>query len=111
MQVFLTSFTSAFSGRAADVECARHNVFADTILLGFGTFMTSLTTKYSQIFLAQDICTGIGMEVIFMPAVAVMITYFARRKVMALTVPAAGSGTGSVNFPSIVQYLTPQTGM
>ena len=110
VQVFLTFFISAFSGRAADAGYARHTVFAGTTLLVFGTFMTSLATKYWQIFLAQGICTGIGMGVIFMPAVAVVGTYFAKRKVMALATSAAGSGTGSVIFPSIVQYLTPQIG-
>ena len=110
VQGFLTFFISAFSGRAADAGYARHTVFAGTTLLVFGTFMTSLATKYWQIFLAQGICTGIGMGVIFMPAVTVVGTYFAKRKVMALATSAAGSGTGSVIFPSIVQYLTPKIG-
>ncbi len=80
------------------------------MLLIFDTFMTSLATKYWQIFLAQGLCTGIGMGVIYMPAVTVVGTYFAKRKVMALATSAAGSGTGSVIFPSIVQYLTPTIG-
>lgn len=110
VQIFLTFFISAFSGRAADAGYARHAVLAGTTLLVFGTFMTSLAVTYWQIFLAQGLCTGIGMGVVFMPAVAVVGTYFAKRKTMALAMAAAGSGTGSVVFPAIVQYLTPQVG-
>ncbi|MCJ1395088.1 hypothetical protein MMC18_007969 [Xylographa bjoerkii] len=70
--------------------------------------MTSLAVTYWQISLAQGLCTGIGMSMTFMPAVAVVGTYFARKKPMVLAIAASGAGFGSVVFPAIVQYLTPQ---
>lgn len=72
--------------------------------------MTSLAESYWQIFLAQGICTGQGMGVMYMRAVTVVGTYFARKRTMVLAMSAAGGGTGSVVFPAIVQYLTPQVG-
>ena len=110
IQVFLTFAISAFSGRSADAGYARHAVAAGTTLCIIGTFMTSLAEKYWQIFLAQGLCTGMGMGVMYMPAVTVVGTYFARKKTMALAIGAAGGGTGSVVFPAIVQYTTRQIG-
>lgn len=108
--MFLTFAISAFSGRLADAGYARHAVLAGTSLCVLGTFMTSLAVTYWQIFLAQGVCTGTGMGVMYMPAVTVVGTYFARKRTMVLTMSAAGGGTGSVVFPAIVQYLTPQIG-
>ncbi|MCJ1381633.1 hypothetical protein MMC17_004744 [Xylographa soralifera] len=110
VQVFLIFFISTFSGRGADAGYARHLVLVGTVLLLIGTFTTSLAVTYWQIFLAQGICTGIGMGMTFMPAVAVVGTYFARKKTTALAFAASGSGFGSVVFPAMVQYLTPQIG-
>ena len=81
-----------------------------TILLLIGTFTTSLSATYWQIFLAQGICTGVGMGMTFMPAVAVVGSYFATKKTMALAIAASGAGSGSVVFPAMVQYLTAQIG-
>jgi len=110
IQIFLTFVISAFSGRSADAGYARHAVLAGTTMCVLGTFMTSLAKTYWQILLAQGICTGIGMGVMYLPAVTVVGTYFARKKTMALAIAAAGSGTGSVVFPAVVQYLIPQVG-
>lgn len=110
VQIFLTFAISAFSGRSADAGYARHAVLAGTTMCVLGTFMTSLAKTYWQIFLAQGICTGIGMGVMYLPAVTVVGTYFARKKTMVLAIAAAGGGTGSVVFPAIVQYLIPQVG-
>lgn len=110
IQLFLTFAISAFSGRCADAGFARHAVLAGTTLCVLGTFMTSLAKTYWQIVLAQGICTGIGMGVMYLPAVTVVGTYFARKRTMVLAIAAAGGGTGSVVFPAVVQYLIPQIG-
>ena len=110
IQLFLTFFISAFSGRLADAGYARHAVLAGSVLVLVGTFVTAVAREYWQILLAQGLCTGLGMGTMFMPAVAVVGSYFSRRKSMALLTAAAGSATGSLIFPAVVQYLTPQTG-
>ncbi len=110
IQIFLTFAISAFSGRSADAGYARHAVLAGTTMCVLGTFMTSLAKTYWQILLAQGICTGIGMGVMYLPAVTVIGTYFTRKKTMVLAIAAAGGGTGSVVFPAVVQYLIPKVG-
>ncbi|KAL1964627.1 hypothetical protein VTN77DRAFT_6801 [Rasamsonia byssochlamydoides] len=110
IQIFLTFFVGTFSGRSADAGYAQHTALLGSVMLVLGTFMTSLATRYWQIFLAQGLCTGIGMGVLYMPAVAVIGTYFAKNKAMALGMAASGSGTGSIIFPLVVQHLQPQVG-
>ncbi|PQE09155.1 major facilitator superfamily transporter protein [Rutstroemia sp. NJR-2017a WRK4] len=109
IQVFLTFFVGTFSGRSADAGYARHTAIFGSTLLVLGTFMTSLATTYWQIFLAQGLCTGLGMGILYMPSVAVIGTYFKKNKAMALGMAASGSGTGSIVFPLIVQ-LQPRIG-
>lgn len=108
VQIFLTFFVGTLSGRSADVGYAQYTALLGSTLLVFGTFMTSLATTYCQIFLAQGLCTGLGIGILYLPAVAVIGTYFSKNKAMALATSACGSGNGSIVFPLIVQLLEPK---
>ena len=110
VQVFFCFSIGTFSGRATDAGLARPVVFVGSLFLVVGTFMTSLATTYWQIFLAQGLCVGIGLGLIWLPSVTLISTYFARKRVLAVTSSAAGASTGSVIFPAMIQYLTPQIG-
>jgi MFS transporter, MCT family, solute carrier family 16 (monocarboxylic acid transporters), member 3 len=110
IQVFLTFLMCTPSGRLADAGYSRITLFGGSMMAVFGTFMTSLATEYWQILLAQGICTGLGLGIMFMPGIAVISSYFKRRRSLALAVAATGTGTGSVAFPATVQYLIPQIG-
>jgi MCP family monocarboxylic acid transporter-like MFS transporter 3 len=110
LQVFLTFFIGTFSGRSADAGYAQHTALLGCVLIVLGTFMTSLATEYWQILLAQGICTGLGMGALYMPAVAIIGSYWKERKAMALGLAASGSGTGSILFPLVVQHLEPAIG-
>ena len=72
--------------------------------------MTSLSTKYWQLFLAQGICTGLGNGLLFCPTVSMVSTYFGRNKSLAISITASGTATGGIVFPSIVQHLLPKIG-
>lgn len=110
IQIFLSFGMCTVSGRLADAGLARQTVAAGTSMVVLGTFMTSLATKYWQIFLAQGVCTGMGAGITFMPAVAVASSYFDKNRAFALSVSAVGTSVGSLILPSIVQYLIPQVG-
>ncbi|KAF4973599.1 hypothetical protein FZEAL_9277 [Fusarium zealandicum] len=109
-QTFLTFAFCGPAGRLADAGYTRETVAVGSTLAVFGSFMTSLCTEYWQIFLAQGVCTGIGLALIFMPAVSVVSSYFKRKKAFALAVSAMGTGVGSIIFPATLQYLIPQIG-
>ena len=111
IQMFLTFFVGAFSGRLADAGYARYAALVGSALIVLGTFMMSLATTYWQILLAQGICAGLGMGILYMPATAVVGTYWKKYKAMALGFCASGSGTASIVWPLLIQYLQPQIGM
>ncbi|KAK1538636.1 major facilitator superfamily transporter [Colletotrichum paranaense] len=110
VQIFLTFAVCTVSGRLTDAGYARHAVSVGCAFVVFGSFMTSLCTRYWQIMLAQGICTGLGLGVLFMPGVAIIGSYFKKRRSLALAVSATGTGVGSLIFPSTLQYLIPQVG-
>jgi MFS transporter, MCT family, solute carrier family 16 (monocarboxylic acid transporters), member 3 len=110
IQVFLTFGVCTISGRLADAGYCRATVLCGSMMAVLGTFMTSLATQYWEILLAQGVCTGLGLGIMFMPGIAVIGSYFRRKRALALSIAATGTGTGSVVFPAIVQYLTPQVG-
>lgn len=110
IQIFLTFATCAISGRLSDAGYARATVAVGSLLAVFGTFMTSLATTYWQVFLAQGVCTGLGLGIAFMPAVSVASSYFKRNRAFALAIAAVGTSVGSLIFPSTIQYLIPQVG-
>ncbi|EQB44332.1 major facilitator superfamily transporter [Colletotrichum gloeosporioides Cg-14] len=110
IQIFLTFAICTVSGRLTDAGYARQAVLVGCTVVVFGTFMTSLCTTYWQIMLAQGICTGMGLGVLFMPSVAIIGSYFKERRSLALAISATGTGVGSLIFPSTLQYLIPQVG-
>lgn len=90
-------------------------MFRITFLLGsffqlLGIFMTSLSTKYWQIFLSQGIATGLGNGLLFCPCLAILSTYFSSKRALAIGIGASGSATGGLVFPVIVQQLLPKIG-
>ena len=58
----------------------------------FSVFMLSLAQhhQYYQVFLAQGIGMGIGMGLMFLPAISVTSHYFRRRRTIAMGFVIAG---------------------
>lgn len=110
LQVFLAFAMCTVSGRLADAGYVKSTIVGGSSLVVFGTFMTSLASEYWQIFLAQGLCTGLGLGIIFMPPLSVINSYFKTKKASAMAVAATGTGLGSVIFPATIQYLIPQVG-
>ena len=110
VQIFLLFFIGTFSGRATDYGLFRPTYFLGCLFQVLGVFMTSLSTKYWQLFLAQGICTGIGNGLVFCPCLAVVSTYFSKRRSFAIGIGASGTATGGLVYPVIVQQLLPKIG-
>ena len=72
--------------------------------------MTSLSTQYYQIILSQGIVSPIGASMIFYPAMSTAVTWFHKRRALALGIMASGSSLGGVIFPIMVQDLIPLVG-
>ena len=98
MQAFLLVFVSVLSGPLYDAGYFNTLNRLGNLLVVFGLMMTSLCTEYWQVMLAQGIVTGIGCGLLFVPATALLPQYFAKRRNLAATIAAAGSGFGKMRF-------------
>ena len=110
VQIFLLFFIGTFSGRATDYGLFRMTFLTGSVFQVLGIFMTSLCTNYWQLFLAQGICTGLGNGLIFCPALALLSTYFSKKRSLAIGIAASGTATGGLVYPVIVQQLLPKIG-
>ncbi|KAJ3541329.1 hypothetical protein NM208_g4667 [Fusarium decemcellulare] len=111
LQVWLTFFGSAFSGRLLDA-----GLFVPTFLLGsalqlLGIFLMSVSKTYWQLMLTQGVLTGIGGGIIFAPSLALVATYFQERRGIAIGLVTTGNSLGGVVYPLVVRELLPILGM
>ncbi|KAI4721977.1 MFS monocarboxylate transporter-like protein [Aureobasidium sp. EXF-10727] len=110
VQIFLVYVVGAFSGRALDAGYYHTVQAAGSFLQILGIFMTSVSTKYWQIFLAQGVCKGFGDGLVFCPTVSLVATYFSKKRSLAMAFTASGGATGGIIFPLIFQQLEPRLG-
>ncbi|KAJ5114618.1 hypothetical protein NUU61_000377 [Penicillium alfredii] len=110
IQIFLLFFIGTFSGRATDAGYFKFILAVGAILECFCIFMTSLCTKYWQLFLAQGVGQGIGCGLMFCPTLALISTYFAKRRGIAIGIVASGSATGGLVFPAVIMRMLPEVG-
>ncbi|RYO96821.1 hypothetical protein DL765_011394 [Monosporascus sp. GIB2] len=111
VQVFCLNCACVVGGRLTDAGFAREAILAGSTLVVIGLVLTSIAKQYWEVLLAQGLCTGLGLGLIWMPSMAVVSSYFKRRRALALALATAGTGTGSMAFPATVQYLMPYIGL
>ncbi|ODM16662.1 hypothetical protein SI65_08169 [Aspergillus cristatus] len=110
VQVFLLFSIATFSGRASDAGFFRVVWGIGALLVLIGIFMASLSSTYWQLFLSQGLCLGIGSGLMFCPMLSLIPTYFSKHRSLAVGVTAAGSSTGGLVFPAVVNQLLPRIG-
>jgi MFS family permease len=110
IQVFLLFFIGVFTGRLTDAGYFKQVFLLGSLLQVLGLFMASLSTQYWQIFLAQGVSAGLGNGCIFCPMLSLVSTYFSKKRNLAIGIAAAGSATGGLIFPAMVQQLLPRIG-
>ncbi|KAH0543281.1 hypothetical protein FGG08_002344 [Glutinoglossum americanum] len=110
IQIFLVFFIGTFSGRATDAGYFHYIFAAGSILQVVGIFATSFATTYWQLFLSQGVCQGVANGLSFCPTLALLSTYFSKKRGLAIGIVASGSATGGLVFPALVQQLLPRVG-
>ncbi|KGO75742.1 Major facilitator superfamily domain, general substrate transporter [Penicillium italicum] len=110
LEIFFVYFLGSFSGRATDAGYIRTTLAAGLFMQLLGVFMTSLATSYWQLLLSQGVCQGIGDGLLFCPIVALMSTYFTKKRTIAISISACGAATGGLVFPAIAQTLLHRIG-
>ncbi|OQE16648.1 hypothetical protein PENSTE_c023G06602 [Penicillium steckii] len=81
-----------------------------TFLHVFGLMMTSISTEYYQLLLAQGICSPLGASLVFSPALSCVATWFDKRRALAFGIVSSGSSLGGVVFPTMLSRLLPTIG-
>ncbi|KAI1171028.1 MFS general substrate transporter [Nemania sp. FL0916] len=110
VQFLLTYGMCVISGRLADAGYVRSTFVVGAFLVVVGTFLTSLGYEYYHFFLAQGLTVGLGLGIMFMPPLQVLSSYFEKKRTLAMTGAATGTGIGSVILPAIIQYSIPRVG-
>ncbi|KAJ3500922.1 hypothetical protein NM208_g17043 [Fusarium decemcellulare] len=110
ISVFLLFFVGTLTGRLVDAGYFRHVFIAGMVFQVTGVLVTSVCTEYWHFLVAQGVLVGLGNGCIFCPILAVLSTYFARRRALAMGIAACGSATGGMIFPSLVRQLLPRIG-
>lgn len=105
-------------GRLFDAYGPRPIMIVGSVVLVFGTMMTSLATQYYQYILAQGILVGVGIGTVyasaaiawlglantrvdrFYPCLSAISTYFLKYRSTALGIALAGSGVGKYAIAS-----------
>ncbi|KZV72791.1 MFS general substrate transporter [Peniophora sp. CONT] len=99
-----------FSGPVFDLGYFRALASFGSLTIVFGIMMLSLSTEYYQIFLSQGLVVGIGCGCLFVPSMAIISTYFHRRRALASGIAMSASALGGVVYPAVFRQLQPQIG-
>jgi MFS family permease len=104
-------FLGAFSGRIVDAGFYRYLMVSGLGLQILGIFATSFVSQYWQFLLAQGVCQGIGGGLVLVPTMAIVSSYFSKKRALAVCGMSVGSATGGIIFPLIAQQLLGRIGI
>lgn len=102
VQAFLLIIVGVVSGPFYDRGYIRTLIVLGTIMTVFGMMMTSLASRYWEIFLAQGLCVGLGLGCLYVPSVAIVSTYFSTKRALAVGLTSAG---GSLSMYALLDQL------
>ena len=106
VQLFLLFFIGAFSGRALDAGYLHSTLFIGCALQTLGIFAASWARTYTELFLSQGVCVGVGDGLVFTPMISLISTYYTdQTRALAVGFAAAGAGFGGMVFPAIAKQL------
>ncbi|RDH27439.1 MFS general substrate transporter [Aspergillus welwitschiae] len=110
VQSFLLLSLGIIVGPIFDRGYIKFLIIAGTFLIVFGLMMTSLSKEYYQFFLAHGVAVGLGSSLLFIPSVAIPVTYFTSRRAVAMGIAASGGSVGAVVFPIVFHKLIDRVG-
>jgi MFS family permease len=110
LQGALLMMVGAISGPLYDAGYFREQLWVGLFLIVFGQFMTSVSTQYWQVLLAQGVCIGIGCGLTFLPSTTILAQYFLKRRALVIGIASTGSPLAGIIFPIIFGRLVPVIG-
>ena len=109
-ELSLMLFGGIVFGHFFDTFGPRYVLLTGSLMHVFGLMMTSLGTEYYQFFLAQSVCSAIGVSAIFNSCASAVSTWFAKRRSTAFGIISSGASVGGIIFPIMVERLIPRVG-
>ena len=79
-----------------DYGYLRSLVAIGSVLVTVGMVMTGLCSQLWQLILAQGVVVGLGSGFLFLPSIAVLPQYFAKRRALATGIGSSGSAIGKL---------------
>jgi MFS family permease len=67
--------------------------------------MISMCNSFWETMLAQGIGCGIGVGLLFLPAISILSQYFFRRRALAIGIAVTGSSIGGICLPIMLNNL------
>ncbi|KAI5241300.1 MFS monocarboxylate transporter [Aureobasidium subglaciale] len=80
-----------------------------TVGVLFAIFMVSLCEEYYQIFLAQSLVFGVSSAFLVTPSLSTLTKYFRKNRALGMGIVVAGSSTGGVVWPIVLDQLLNHT--
>jgi MFS family permease len=75
----------------------------------FAIFMISLCKEFYQFFLAQALVLGVSSAFLITPSLSTLPKYFRKNRALSMGIVVAGSSTGGVIWPIVLNQLLTQT--
>ncbi|ORY62111.1 major facilitator superfamily domain-containing protein [Pseudomassariella vexata] len=110
VQTWLTLIIGAFSGRLLDAGLFVPTFFVGAVIQVVGMVCMSFSRQYWALMLTQGVLTGIGGGIFFTPSLALVTTYFSKRRGLAVGLVTTGNSAGGMIYPVVVRQLIPQLG-
>jgi MFS family permease len=95
----------ALTGGVADRFEPRVIVATGAVILGGGLCVTSLANQIWLCYVAYGIGVGIGGACCYLPTLAIVGGWFSRHRNTALSIAAAGTGSGTMVVPPVAATL------
>lgn len=110
LYTFVAFFGGIQIGPMFDAVGPRWLVFAGSVCTTASTLILGECQKFWHFMLTFGLLAGLGMSLVFTPAVASIGHYFFRRRGEATGIAATGGAFGGIMFPLIIQALLPKVG-
>ncbi|CAI4213983.1 unnamed protein product [Parascedosporium putredinis] len=104
-QIFVQGGGTAIWGRIFDSYGPRWLLWVGTPVYCLGIMMTSLSTKYYQIFLSQAVLSALGSGAVFNAGLSSTATWFLKKRGAAFGILNSGSSVGGVVLPIMIDRL------
>lgn len=98
VQAWLLVVIGVLSGPLFDMGYFRPMLFVGNFLVVFGIMMLSLCHTYWQVFLAQGVCMGLGAGLLYIPSLALVGIWFAKKRAIAFGIVMSGIAVGGVIY-------------